>query len=112
FDIELRDKKGTENLAANHLSWIENPNLGKLTKAENRDLFPEEQLMTISNKGNELCIVRTKSYEDASLAMRQPKSFDNVTTAHREDIMGSPQLLGKSSKLNSTCPISFAMHAN
>ncbi|GJY91794.1 reverse transcriptase domain-containing protein [Tanacetum coccineum] len=53
FNIEIRDKKGAENLAADHLSQLENPDLGKLTKAEIRDLFPEEQLMTISKKSNE-----------------------------------------------------------
>ncbi|GKC39575.1 reverse transcriptase domain-containing protein [Tanacetum coccineum] len=37
FDIEIRDKKG------------------KLTKAEIRDLFPEERLMAISDKENEQC---------------------------------------------------------
>ncbi|GJY26854.1 reverse transcriptase domain-containing protein [Tanacetum coccineum] len=53
FDIEIRDKKGTENLATDHLSRLENPNLGKLTKAEIRDLFPKEQLMAILDKSNE-----------------------------------------------------------
>ncbi|GJS56567.1 reverse transcriptase domain-containing protein [Tanacetum coccineum] len=53
FDIKIHDKKGAENLAADHLSRLENPDLGKLTKAEIRDLFTEEQLMTISDKGNE-----------------------------------------------------------
>ncbi|GJR90260.1 reverse transcriptase domain-containing protein [Tanacetum coccineum] len=53
FDIEIRDKKGAENLAADHLSLLENPNLEKLTKAEIRDLFPEEQLMEIFDKNNE-----------------------------------------------------------
>ncbi|GJX09841.1 hypothetical protein Tco_0199700 [Tanacetum coccineum] len=43
FDIEIRDKKGTENLAADHLSWLENHDLGNLSKAEIRDLFLEEQ---------------------------------------------------------------------
>ncbi|GJS09291.1 reverse transcriptase domain-containing protein [Tanacetum coccineum] len=52
FDIEIRDKKGTENLAAGHLSRLENLDLGKLTKAEIRDLFPEERLMAISDKNN------------------------------------------------------------
>ncbi|GJY03748.1 reverse transcriptase domain-containing protein [Tanacetum coccineum] len=55
FDIEIHDKKGDENLAADHLSRLENPNLGKLTKAKIRDLFPEERLMAISNKNNEPC---------------------------------------------------------
>nr|GFC94789.1 reverse transcriptase domain-containing protein [Tanacetum cinerariifolium] len=43
FNIEIRYKKGAENLAADHLSRLENPNLGKLTKAEIMDLFPEER---------------------------------------------------------------------
>ncbi|GKB57011.1 protein kinase-like domain, concanavalin A-like lectin/glucanase domain protein [Tanacetum coccineum] len=50
FDIEICDKKGAENLAADHLSRFENPNFEKLTKAKIRDLFPKEQLMTISNR--------------------------------------------------------------
>ncbi|GJZ22517.1 reverse transcriptase domain-containing protein [Tanacetum coccineum] len=53
FDIKIRDKKGAKNLAADHLFRLENPDLGKLTKAEIRDLFPEERLMTISDKNNE-----------------------------------------------------------
>ncbi|GJX72734.1 hypothetical protein Tco_0309905 [Tanacetum coccineum] len=51
--IHIRDKKGAKNLAADHLSQLENPNLGKLTKAEIRDLYPEERLMTILDKNNE-----------------------------------------------------------
>ncbi|GJX04136.1 reverse transcriptase domain-containing protein [Tanacetum coccineum] len=46
-------KKGTENLVANHLSRLGNSDLGKLTKAEIRDLFPKEQLMTISDQSSE-----------------------------------------------------------
>ncbi|GJX31416.1 reverse transcriptase domain-containing protein [Tanacetum coccineum] len=42
FDIEIHDKKGAKNLAADHLSRLEHPDLGKLTRAEIRDLFPEE----------------------------------------------------------------------
>ncbi|GJX80328.1 reverse transcriptase domain-containing protein [Tanacetum coccineum] len=53
FDIEICDKNDAENLAADHLSRLENPNLIKLTKAKIRDLFLEEQLMTISDKSNE-----------------------------------------------------------
>ncbi|GJY65147.1 reverse transcriptase domain-containing protein [Tanacetum coccineum] len=53
FNIEIHDKKGAENLAADLLSLLENPDLGKLTKAEIRDLFPKERLMAISDKNNE-----------------------------------------------------------
>ncbi|GJS91491.1 reverse transcriptase domain-containing protein [Tanacetum coccineum] len=53
FDIEIHDKKGAENIAADHLSRLEHPDLGKLTRAEIKDLFPEERLMAISDKDNE-----------------------------------------------------------
>ncbi|GJS14725.1 reverse transcriptase domain-containing protein [Tanacetum coccineum] len=53
FDIEIRDKKGAKNLAVDHLSRLENPDLGKLTRAEIRDLFPEERLMAIFDKNND-----------------------------------------------------------
>ncbi|GJW94547.1 reverse transcriptase domain-containing protein [Tanacetum coccineum] len=55
FDIEIRDKRGAENLAADHLSRLKNPDLGRLTRAEIRDLFPEEQLMAVSDKNNKPC---------------------------------------------------------
>ncbi|GKD68833.1 putative nucleotidyltransferase, ribonuclease H, partial [Tanacetum coccineum] len=51
--VVIRDKKCAENLVADHLSRLENPDLGKLTKAEIKDLFPEERLMAISDKNNE-----------------------------------------------------------
>ncbi|GKE28689.1 reverse transcriptase domain-containing protein, partial [Tanacetum coccineum] len=47
------DKKGAKNLAADHLSRLENPDLGKLTKAQIRDLLSEERLMAIFDKNNE-----------------------------------------------------------
>ncbi|GJW86091.1 reverse transcriptase domain-containing protein [Tanacetum coccineum] len=55
FDIKIRDKKGAENLVADHLSRLENPDLGKLTNAEIRDLFPEERLIAVFDKNNEPC---------------------------------------------------------
>nr|GEV23348.1 hypothetical protein [Tanacetum cinerariifolium] len=53
FNIEIRDKKGAENLAADHLSRLKNPKLEKLTRAETRDLFPKERLMEIFDKNGE-----------------------------------------------------------
>nr|GEU61975.1 putative reverse transcriptase domain-containing protein [Tanacetum cinerariifolium] len=53
FDIEISDKKGVENLAADHLSQLENPDLEKLTTAEIRDLVPGERLMAIFDKNDE-----------------------------------------------------------
>ncbi|GJR51956.1 hypothetical protein Tco_1402477 [Tanacetum coccineum] len=111
FDIEIRDKKGAKNLAADHLSRLENPDLGKLTKSKIRDLFLKERLKAISNKNNEPCVL-TDSYECASPEMRRHKSFDNVTTDHLEDIMESPLLRERSSKPDSIGHIYFAMHIN
>ncbi|GJY73872.1 reverse transcriptase domain-containing protein [Tanacetum coccineum] len=117
FNIEIRDKKGAENLAADHLSQLENPDLGKLTKAEIRDLFPEERLRAISDKNNESWMshscssnVLTEIYEGASPKMRQHKFFDNVTVAHQEGIMASQLPQEKSLKPGSTGQISFATH--
>ncbi|GJZ69192.1 reverse transcriptase domain-containing protein [Tanacetum coccineum] len=73
FVIEIRDKMGAENLAADHLSQLENSDLGKLIKAEIRDLFPEKQLMAISDKGSKPCNVRTKSYGGALQATKPPR---------------------------------------
>nr|GEX63417.1 aminoacyl-tRNA synthetase, class 1a, anticodon-binding [Tanacetum cinerariifolium] len=111
FDIEIHDKKGAENLAADHISRHENPNLGKLTKAEIRDVFPEERLMAVSDKNNKPCVL-TESYEGVWPEMRHQKSFDNVTEDHLEDIMASPPLQEKSLKPGFIGYISFAMHIN
>ncbi|GKF12875.1 reverse transcriptase domain-containing protein [Tanacetum coccineum] len=98
FDVEIRDKKGAKNLAADHLSRLEHPDLGKLTRAKIRDLFPEERLMAISDKNNKpwmrpsyLNSVPTESYEDVWLEMKQQKFFYNVIADHPKDIMASPQ---------------------
>nr|GEX07373.1 hypothetical protein [Tanacetum cinerariifolium] len=104
----IRDKKGAENLAADHLSRLENPDLGKLTKAEIKDLFPEERLMAISNKNNEPWL--TKSYEGAWPELRWHKSFDNVTADYLEDIMASQLLQERSLRPDSIGHIYFAMH--
>ncbi|GJR17473.1 reverse transcriptase domain-containing protein [Tanacetum coccineum] len=97
FDIEIHDKKGAKNLATDHLSHLENPDLGKLIRAEIRDLFPKERLMEISDKNNKPCVL-TESYEDAWPEMKQPKFFNNVTADHPGDIMASPPPQGRSSR--------------
>nr|GEW08155.1 uncharacterized mitochondrial protein AtMg00810-like [Tanacetum cinerariifolium] len=53
LNFEIHDKKGVKNRAADHLSCLENPDLRKLTAEKILDLFPEEQLMMISDKTNE-----------------------------------------------------------
>ncbi|GKE35648.1 reverse transcriptase domain-containing protein [Tanacetum coccineum] len=53
FDIKIKDKKREENLAADHLSRLENPDLGTFTKEEIADKFPGEHLMILKTKLNE-----------------------------------------------------------
>ncbi|GJV91059.1 reverse transcriptase domain-containing protein [Tanacetum coccineum] len=50
FTIEIKDKKGLKNLAADHLSRFENPELEELDKDAIRDLFLDEHLMVINIK--------------------------------------------------------------
>ncbi|GJW43743.1 putative ribonuclease H-like domain-containing protein [Tanacetum coccineum] len=50
FTIEIKDKKGSENLAADHLSRLENPELEELDEDAIRDSFPDEHLMVINIK--------------------------------------------------------------
>ncbi|GKD29567.1 reverse transcriptase domain-containing protein [Tanacetum coccineum] len=53
FNIEIKDKKGAENLAADHLSRLENPDLGTFTEEEIMDEFPDEHLMILKAELND-----------------------------------------------------------
>ncbi|GJY67463.1 reverse transcriptase domain-containing protein [Tanacetum coccineum] len=52
FDVIIRDKKGAENLMADHLSRLENPHEGDLEKKEITKTFPLETLRIISFHGD------------------------------------------------------------
>lgn len=47
FDIEIRHKHGAENVASDHLSRLENPNLEKLDESVIQDKFPDEFIMRV-----------------------------------------------------------------
>ncbi|GJW99291.1 reverse transcriptase domain-containing protein [Tanacetum coccineum] len=49
FDIIIRDKKGSENLVADHLSRLENPHKDVLENKDINEHFPLETLGVISN---------------------------------------------------------------
>ncbi|GJU75668.1 reverse transcriptase domain-containing protein [Tanacetum coccineum] len=53
FNIEIKDKKGAKNLAADHLSRMENLNMEVLIKREIADEFPDEHLMMLMTKFND-----------------------------------------------------------
>ncbi|GJT09808.1 reverse transcriptase domain-containing protein [Tanacetum coccineum] len=52
FDVVIRDKKGAENLAADHLSRLENPHQSELEKKEITETFPLETLGMVTFRGD------------------------------------------------------------
>ncbi|GKA05857.1 reverse transcriptase domain-containing protein [Tanacetum coccineum] len=57
FDAIIRDKKGAENLAADHLSRLENPHEGDLKEKEINETFPLETLEMKTFHGNKYILV-------------------------------------------------------
>ncbi|GKE87721.1 reverse transcriptase domain-containing protein, partial [Tanacetum coccineum] len=58
FDVIIRDKKGTDNLVADHLSRLENPHQDVLEKKEITETFPLETLGPfLSSRGNKYILV-------------------------------------------------------
>ncbi|GJX32631.1 hypothetical protein Tco_0242486, partial [Tanacetum coccineum] len=53
FMDDFSIKKGVENLAADHLSRLENPNIGELAEEEIEDKFPDGHLMILKAKLND-----------------------------------------------------------
>lgn len=49
FDLEIKDKKGVENVVTDRLSRLENVEVTR-TKQSITKTFPDEQLMTISER--------------------------------------------------------------
>nr|GEU33352.1 reverse transcriptase domain-containing protein [Tanacetum cinerariifolium] len=52
FDVIIRDKKGAENLATDHLSRFENPHQDEFDKKEITETFPLETLGMIAFRGD------------------------------------------------------------
>ncbi|GKF30246.1 reverse transcriptase domain-containing protein, partial [Tanacetum coccineum] len=53
FDVTIRDKKGAENLAADHLSRLENPHQDVLENKEITETFPLKTLGMVTFCGND-----------------------------------------------------------
>lgn len=48
FDLKIRDKKGTENLVADHLSHLDQSVMQPSDDGEVKEVFPDECLLAIS----------------------------------------------------------------
>nr|GEU65170.1 reverse transcriptase domain-containing protein [Tanacetum cinerariifolium] len=62
FDIIIHDKKGTENLAANHLSRLENPHKDMFENKDINENFPLETLGKISGRSTPWYILVAVDY--------------------------------------------------
>nr|GEX06670.1 hypothetical protein [Tanacetum cinerariifolium] len=64
FDIEIKIKKGAENVAVDHLPRLKNPNLEELKDEDINDDFPDENLMNVSSNNEEVscrCVYDSKT---------------------------------------------------
>ncbi|GJV20102.1 ribonuclease H-like domain-containing protein [Tanacetum coccineum] len=66
FDIEIKDRKGTENVVADHLSRIENDESSDDSEVD--DNFPRETLMEINTKDEPCLVVLVVSLDLSRLA--------------------------------------------
>nr|GEV70606.1 DNA-directed DNA polymerase [Tanacetum cinerariifolium] len=93
FDIIIRDKKGTENLAADHLSRLENPHKDVFENKDINENFPLETLgMSSQQKKKFFKEVNHYFWDDPYLYVRI-KSFDGVCMAKK--LMISSKLVMK-----------------
>ncbi|GJV48992.1 reverse transcriptase domain-containing protein [Tanacetum coccineum] len=65
FDVIIRDKKGAENLAADHLSRLENPHQSDLEKKEITETFPLETLGMVTFRGDSSTPWIASDFEDS-----------------------------------------------
>ena len=49
FDVEIKDKKGYENLVVDHLSRLEIPEMVHENQVQIDDTFPDEQILALSH---------------------------------------------------------------
>nr|GEW59226.1 hypothetical protein [Tanacetum cinerariifolium] len=89
FDFIIRDKKGAENLATDHLSRLENPHQGDLKKKEINETFPLEILGMISScsDSSTLWFVDISNYH-AGRCVQGQEAIDILTACHNGPIEG------------------------
>ncbi|GJW92502.1 reverse transcriptase domain-containing protein [Tanacetum coccineum] len=85
FDVIIRDKKGAENLVADHLSRLENPHQGDLEKKEINETFPLEALRMISFHGDsstpwfaDIANYHAGNFVEKGMSSQQKKKFFNT----------------------------------
>ncbi|GKB05720.1 reverse transcriptase domain-containing protein [Tanacetum coccineum] len=99
FDVIIRDKKEAENLAADHLSRLENPHQDDLEKKEITETFPLETLGMISFYGDsntpwfvDIANYHAGNFIGKGMSSQQKKKFfkDKPLISSRLAIMDPP----------------------
>ncbi|GKA61848.1 hypothetical protein Tco_0761367 [Tanacetum coccineum] len=107
FDVIIRDKKRAENLAADHLSRLENPHQADLEKKEINETFPLEPspqndilFLVILTAGdhrkvqmNELNELRDQAYENSLIYKEKTKKIHDSKIKNRVFNVGDRVLL-------------------
>nr|GEU74105.1 reverse transcriptase domain-containing protein [Tanacetum cinerariifolium] len=82
FDVIINDKKGAENLAADHMYRLENPHEGDLEKKEINETFPLKTLGMISFNNNsntpwfaDIANYHAGNFEVKGMSSEQKKTF-------------------------------------
>nr|GEU48803.1 DNA-directed DNA polymerase [Tanacetum cinerariifolium] len=98
FDIIIRDKKWTENLAADHLSRLENPYKDVLENKDINENFPLETLGKISSESTP-CNRGTHFYnEQFAKAMLKYGVTHRLSTAYNPQTSGQVEVLNRGLK--------------
>ncbi|GKG27945.1 reverse transcriptase domain-containing protein, partial [Tanacetum coccineum] len=87
FDITIRDKKGSENLAADHLSRLENLHKDVLENKDINEHFPLETLGVISSE-NTPWFADYANYHAGNFTMRRVISSENTPWFAEEGFQG------------------------
>ncbi|GJV35384.1 reverse transcriptase domain-containing protein [Tanacetum coccineum] len=99
FDVIIHDKKGAENLAADHLSRLENPYQSELEKKEIMETFPLETLGMVTFRGGDSTLwfadfvnYHARNFVVKGMSSQQKKKFfkDNPMISSWLAIMDPP----------------------
>ena len=78
--MEIRDKKGSKNMVADHLSRLETPETVQKHHFQIDDMFPDEQILSLSHDETSLWFANIANYLSAGiippdLTYQQKKRF-------------------------------------
>nr|GEX54574.1 reverse transcriptase domain-containing protein [Tanacetum cinerariifolium] len=100
FKFKVIDTKGAENLAADHLSRLENPHQNMLDPKEINEKFPSETLNMVSFRGdhrkvqlNELNELRDQAYKNSLIYKEKTKRLHESKIKDRVFNIGDRVLL-------------------